>query len=424
MIPGLWMAALATDSSAEITRKHPEWLIRSEDGRPIVGRWEKNIFCFDSDYRDYFVRKCKDRIDEGIRYFKWDGIDKHLCPSPFHHHGNEANTPEERKQKQGYDLPLLVSKAIRELREYQHDVVVEIDVTEPHRSVGLAILSEGKYFWMNNGASAYGDYSTLRSKSTRFIPNLYHRMFPLSLQTYANYPHSATNYSSWRSNVNSSLLGGWGFWGNLTMIDEADLERTGKWVALSKRVLCSVAALEPRVIGTVGASPEIYELVDSQNAVGQIIAFSGSALRYDHVVPGLRRSNLLAVLHNAYSAGTDSLMLPFTFLMPEASREVFILPNEGCGISITSSTSWLEDVRVRGRDTLVIVPGAAGRHVIEWDARLGAPEIESGMQIPHEITPASPGARFRLTISSTRPGAEIRITGKSPDPGTTRKDRQ
>jgi hypothetical protein len=411
IIPGLWIAPLATNPDAEIARTHPEWLIRDGKDQLIIGRWNKNVFCFDSDYRDYFIRKCKERIDDGIRYFKWDGIDKHLCASAQHRHGTGANSPEERRQKQGYDLPLLVADAIRQLREYNPDVFVEIDVTEPYRSLGLAMLSEGKFYWMNNGASGYGDYSTHRAKSTRFVTNLYHKFFPLPLQPFANYPHNNTTYSSWRYNVNSSLIGGWGFWGDLTLIDSADLDRTGRLVALSKRVLRDVAALPPTVSGGVGASPEIYELVDREKAVGQVIAFSGSALHADYVIPGVRTSNLLAVLRNAYAIRNDSLLLPLTFPMPEASREAFILPNGGSGISVTSSTSWIEDVRLMGSDTLIIVPGAAGTHLIEWDPRLGTPDVKPGNQIQQVVVPGPAGGPFRITVTSARPRMEITITG-------------
>ena len=412
MIPGLWFATLATDSDAVITRSHPEWLVREGNGLPVVGRWGRNVFCFDSDYREYFIQKCKERIDEGIRYFKWDGLDKQPCASPRHRHGTPANSPEERKSKAGYDIPLLAADAIRQLREYNPEVVVEVDVTEPYRSVGLAILSEGRYFWMNNGASAYGDYSSHRARSMRFIPNLYHTILPLSLQAYANYPHNIPPYSAWRGNVNSSLIGGWGFWGNLTLIDSADIARTGRLVALSKRVLRDVSSLRPRVTGGVGASPEIYELVDREKAVGQVVAFSGSALRHDYVLPGVRQKKLLAVLRNAYSVEKDTLALPFTFPMAESSREAFLLPNAGAGISITSSTSWIEDVRLIGSDTLTFIPGAPGRHVIEWDGRIGRPVVAQSDGTTQTVTKSPGGGPFIVTITSTKPGMEVRIAAQ------------
>lgn len=407
MIAGIWIAPLATDPEGAVTRSHPEWLIRGTDGEPIMGRWQKNVFCFDSEYRDSFVRKCSELIDAGIRYFKWDGIDKYPCASPRHRHGTEANTPEERMQKQGFDLPLLVADAIRQLRTYNKDVIVEVDITEPYRSVGLAILSEGKYYWMNNGASWYGDQSTHRAKSMRFIPNLYHDLIPLPLQTYANYPHVNAIYGSWRNNVNSSLIGGWGFWGNLSLMGEADLERTGNAVALSKRVLRDVAGLEPRVTGTVGGAPEIYELVDREKAVGQIIGFSSTALNTEVMIAGFRTARMLAVVRNAYETRHDTLIVPFLFPMPEASREAFVLPNGGSGITIASSSSWLQSAELRAKDTLLFVPGAAGEHVIEWNPELGPPTVEADQSVRHSIS-----GSFRITITSTRPGVEIRISGR------------
>jgi len=110
--------------------------------------------------------------------------------------------------------------------------------------------------------------------------------------------------------------------------------------------------------------------------------------------------------------------------MPEAAREAFILSNEGRGMSVIASTSWLQDAYVRGADTLVIIPGAAGRHEIEWDSRLGIPVVESGTQIPCQIAPATPGAPIRLTVTSTRPGMEICIIGNRSIPKATIKDRR
>jgi hypothetical protein len=404
MIPGLWLATLATDSDAVITRSHPEWLVREDSGLPAVGRWGRNVFCFASDYREYFIRKCKERIDEGIRYFKWDGLDRQPCASPQHRHGTSADSPEERKWSAGYSIPLLAADAIRQLREYSSDVVVEVDVTEPYRSVGLAILSEGRYFWMNNGGSAYGDYSSHRAKSMRSISNLWHTLFPLTLLAYANYPHSVPPYSAWRGNVNSSLVGGWGFWGNLTLMDSADIARTGSLVALSKKVLREVSSLRPKVTGGVGASPEIYELANREKAVGQVVAFSGSALRHNYVMPGVRQKNLLAALRNAYSIQNDTLVLPFTFPMPESSREAFLIPNAGEGISITSSTSWIDNVRVIGSDTLAFTPGAP-----EWAARRGPPVVEQSDGTTQTLQESSGGGSFILTIKSTKPGVEVRI---------------
>jgi len=126
---------------------------------------------------------------------------------------------------QGYALPLEITDAIRELKSYKSDIIVEIDITEPNRNVGLAMLSEARYFWMNNGASWYGDYSTYRAKSTRMITNLYGSFMPSTLQTYANFPMYDPVYKAQRYNINSSMIGGRGFWGNVARMTRT--ERNG-----------------------------------------------------------------------------------------------------------------------------------------------------------------------------------------------------
>ncbi|MBK7257779.1 MAG: alpha-galactosidase [Ignavibacteriae bacterium] len=414
MIPGIWIAPLATDPGTPLARAHPGWLIRDDQEKPIVGRWDKHIFCFASGYRDEFIAACKRLIDGGIRYFKWDGIDKHLCSSPGHGHGSLRQSADERRAMQGYALPLLIADAMRQLREYCPEVVVEMDVTEPGRSVGLAVLSEGKYFWMNNGAGAYGDHTTRRGKSTRFIPSLYHSYIPASLQTYACYPHHDPVHAAQRYNVNSALIAGWGFWGNLTTLTAGDIERIGEVVALARQTLPSVAARTPEVSGDVGGSPEIYVMVDDRSATGQIIGFSGTALEHRFARAGVRTDSVLAILRNAYEIHDDSVIIPFVFPMPESSREAFLVPNHGAGITILSSTSWLRTARLAGPDTLQFTPGAPGRHVIGWGSRRGVPLVVAGPEVRTRITktPGADGAGevYLVEIESTQPGSMIVVT--------------
>ncbi|MCB9247546.1 MAG: hypothetical protein H6613_02945 [Ignavibacteriales bacterium] len=77
------------------------------------------------------------------------------------------------------------------MNKYEPELVIEIDLTEARRVMtGLTPLSQGKLFWMNNGASTYNDYSTFRTKSMRTIPNEFAGIIPWELFTYANYPHN------------------------------------------------------------------------------------------------------------------------------------------------------------------------------------------------------------------------------------------
>ena len=266
---------------------------------------------------------------------------------------------------------------------------------------------------MNNGAGAYGDLSTRRGKSTRFIPALYHRYVPPVLQTYACYPHNDPVHAAQRANVNSTLIGGWGFWGNLAILSPGDITRIGEVVGLARRTLPAAATATPEVTGVVGGSPEVYARVRDEEGAGQVIAFSGTALAHRYGRAGVHTKNVLAVLRNAYEIHDDSVIIPFTFPMPEASREAFIVPNDGAGVTILSSTSWLRDARLVGPDTLRFTPGAPGTHRIRWVGRPGVPCVLPGPEVRVRIVGMADdrgtGAGTLVEIESTTPGSTIVI---------------
>lgn len=103
---GIWMAPLYVDSTTAYFAQHPKLRITDDQQRPVVGRWQKHAFCLASDYYPYFIQTCKKLIDQWVRFFKWDGLDKHLCASPHHNHGNDQNSPLERQQRYGFFFPL------------------------------------------------------------------------------------------------------------------------------------------------------------------------------------------------------------------------------------------------------------------------------------------------------------------------------
>jgi hypothetical protein len=396
---GIWLAVLAADTFSTLVDRNPDWLIRDEDGAPVIGRWDKYVNCFVSDYRDYFVAISKRLIDQGVRYFKWDGIDKHVCDSPFHHHGGPGQTPEERRKRYAYELIRYVTEAAGILRAYHPDVVIEFDVTEPHRNIGLSFLSEGRYFWMNNGASWYGDRSQYRAKSMRHIPNLYGSIIPSILMTYANFPHNHPIYFAQRYNINSSFIGGLGFWGNLTDMSEEELNTVGEYTDRTKLVYKTVSMTRPEISGSIGGSPEIYTHIDRQNGTGQIIAFSGSALQYEHTVANVNSNNILGVLRNAYAIKDDTLRILFSFPMADVSREAIVLSNDGNGIGIQKSTSWLKSAELQDK-TLSFINGEAGCHVIIWDKENGVPIVTSDDTIRYSIKTSGDDNYFIITIET------------------------
>jgi len=369
IIPGIWLSPTGIDSLADRYIKHPEWVLRDYRGKPIKAQGDFPAFDFVSDFYNLFVADCKRLIDEGIRFFKWDGINTFNSTLPGLHHGSSSYSREEIRDRYGFMLPVYVTRAMRELREYNPEVVIEIDLTEKERCIiGLMPLQEGKLFWMNNGGSAYNDYSVNRTKSMRTVINEYAGIIPIELFTQAVYPHQIRPFDAQRYNVNTTLIGGHGFWGNLQMMTSQQRKKAGELVLKTKRILPYIYYLPLVATGKTGASPEIYSQINEKSCAGQIIAFSGSALNYTFRAK-TNSDSCLAILNHAYSIEKDAVILPFQFTKPDDTREAFLIPNKGTSFSIISSTGWLDDVALRtSENKMIIKAGAISDMIIKLPA--------------------------------------------------------
>ena len=401
---GIWLSPMGIDSTTQRYRDHPEWVIKDSEGNPVGAQWGHPAFDFVSDFYHLFIEDCKELIDAGARFFKWDAINTFYSTLPGLHHGSDRYPDEEIRARYEYLLPVYVTRAMKELTDYEPELVIEVDLTEASRvMIGLAPMSQGKLFWMNNGASGYNDYSSYRAKSMRTIPNRYAGIIPLELFTYANYPQSAGK--SMRYNLNTSLVAGHGFWGAL---EETTLEERiyiGRQVLKSKTALPYVADILPEVTGRVGSSPEIYTQVNPSAGAGQVIAFSGSAMEYRHAV-ALDPSRVLAVLNHAYSFVDNELVLDLDFPMPDATREAFIIPNQGGNLSIFESTGWLNSVLWQDHQ-LIYSTGVPGSQKIRWDKALGRPVLPTGEDLEIEI--AENSNAFLITITVEKANREVML---------------
>lgn len=411
---GLWFAAAGIAPNSQVYKNHSEWLVRNEDGTEAVGRWNKPIGCLSSGFKKYFTELCKYWIDQGVTYFKWDGLDKHLCYSPDHDHGDRNVDPEERAYRSGYNFILAVTDVAREITEYSSDVVIVFDATEKLRNIGLAFLSEARYFWINNGATWYDDLSFYRTKSIRSVSLLYNQIIPTVLQTSANYPIQSEMYGAQRYNVNTTLLGGGGFWGDLSEMDIQERSRVGDIVRLYKRVAPSVVSTRPRVTGSVGASPEIYEFIDPQKSEGMVVAFSGSALQMTYRTQPIATDAVTCILRNAFAILDDgSVELPLLFPQPDATCEVFIISEPDFSGRIIRSTCWLKDAVVTGYDTISFVNGAQGVQEIFWAGHAGKPEVKSENMNDITVHIKQSGKDWRIIIEEKRPGIKIIVSSSN-----------
>lgn len=359
MIAGAWISLAGIDSLSRRCVEHPEWIIRDDAGKPIRAQYRHPALDLVSGCIEELKKDHIRLIDAGIRFFKWDAINTFHSYQPGLHHGGEEYSRKERIDRYNYLLPFYVTRLMKELKEYEPEVEIEVDLTEPERAlVGLMPLQYGKFFWMNNGASGYGDYSTYRGKSMRRIVASNFRWLPSEIFTYASYPHDIHPFYAQRYNVNTSLLAGRGFWGNLSRMDQAQREYVGKMVAKSKRVLDRIEGKPMNMYGTVGSSPEIYWQLDSVSSFGQFFAFSGSECTHSLSLD-VNPSSFLGALNHAYSLENGRVSFDLGFSMPDDTREAFILGNEGIGVSVASASGWIDDM-VLQEGSLEIRTGASG----------------------------------------------------------------
>jgi hypothetical protein len=239
--------------------------------------------------------------------------------------------------------------------------------------IGLMPLQEGKLFWMNNGASGYGDYSTFRTKSMRTIINQLGGVLPPEVFTYAQYPQNVAPFYAQRYNVNTSLVAGRGFWGDLKLMSKNDRETVGKTLKKAKMVLPFITGKPLVITGRIGASPEMYDQIDYQNAFGQVIGFSGSTRNYLHKIK-INSENLLCVLNQSYRLKENNLNFDFQFTIPDDTREAFIIGNKGRNISILESTGWIDDVQLE-ENNLIISLGATS------NLKIKMPETAKNIQV-------------------------------------------
>lgn len=379
---GLWFSPMGIDSTTLRYKEHPEWVIRDSEGNPIRAQWGHPAFDFVSDYSDLFIEDCKALIDQGCRFMKWDAINTFYSSLPGLHHGSESDSPEERRARYEYLLPIYVVKAMEILTHYEPELIIEIDLTEARRAmIGLAPLSQGKLFFMNNGASTYNDYSSYRTKSLRTIVKEYAGIIPLELFTYASYPHNLAG--SMKYNVANALLAGHGFWGDLSLMSREERHYVGQQVEKAKRILPYVSGSLPLVQGNVGDAPELYRVINEEEAAGQIVAFSSGPASC-RIKQSLAPDRFLAALNQPYHLQGRTLEMDLFFPEKESGMAIFILPNMGTQISIRSSSVALTDVCLE-EHSLMFGAGGAGEQVICWPVDLGKPEISGSILAEAEL---------------------------------------
>ena len=378
MRTGAWLSLAGAGKETERTKEHPEWLVRDKKGKPIAGQWKNPVYDLVGDVHNAILADLKALTDEGVRFFKWDSINTFSSSLCGQGHGDESNPVKERIDRYNYLLPFVVTQMMRELREYCPDVVIEIDLTEPERALmGLQILQEGKYYFINNGASRYNDYSAYRTRSVRSTINEYADFIPQELFTYAYYPHDMEPDLALEYNATSALSAGHGIWGNLALMTPEQRKRVKSLFDKAMLVLPEVSGRLVERNGRIDDSPEIYLQRNPKSGYALLTVFGPEPLK-QNVDVEVAPEQVLGVLGSPFSIGGNGVSIPLAMAGTPACASAFIIGNAGGGARVLSSTGKLESVSCTGGVLTVEAASASDICVRKADGKVQDVHLEAG----------------------------------------------
>ena len=300
---GLWFNPIIADVSGSMHAAHLD-CVQEWAGQPhaLQAPWEggsSQAVCVVSRYADAYADVLLRLIREtGVTYFKWDAVHQeydHLsCDAPGHNHGGSDNSPQERNACYGFEQPAALVRIIERVQAAHPEAIFDLDVTEPGRTVGLAFLSVGKFFLLNNGPY-FRDFDLPRNfdgnNNLFFYPGParawifrstlgYDRWLPSTLFLAHYFPDGPAE--SLRINVASMLLGHNGVWGDLLSLSPDEVTEFGRIVALYKQVRDAVTTAQPIRLGPVAGDPEVHEKIGADGR-GLVALFASRTSTYDYV---------------------------------------------------------------------------------------------------------------------------------------------
>ncbi|MFC4776590.1 alpha-galactosidase [Paenibacillus sp. GCM10023252] len=257
--------------------------------------WEtetSSTLCLVSSYSDDFVEELIRLYRElGVTYFKWDAISQYGCDDPNHNHGDEGCSEQERAECFSFELPLTMARIVEKLASACPDAIVDFDVTEGYRSVGLSFLSAGKYFLINNGPY-FRNYDIPKDRDIQWKNN---NIFffpgpargwvcrkPLAYDKWVPSVLFLTHYlpddpeDNQDINAASLILGQNGIWGDLPAISPEGIDRLHGILSRYKVVRDDITASSVIQSGEAGTNPEIYEKISKATGRGVIVMFASS----------------------------------------------------------------------------------------------------------------------------------------------------
>jgi alpha-galactosidase len=298
---GLWFNPTAAAKSSRMYRENAD-CVKSRGGKPEgpYPVWETEeswTMCLASRYRDAFAdRLIRLNRELGVTYFKWDAVGQYGCDAAGHLHGGPSNTAAEREDCFAFEIGRSMTHVVDRLCEACPDAIVDFDITEGYRAVGLGFLSSGKYFLINNGPYYFNyDIPFDREKDNWNIffhpgpargwicrtPLTFDKWFPTVCFLTHYLPDDP--YENQSLSLGSLILGQNGIWGDLPSVSAEGQAFLGKVLGLYKRIRDDVTAAALLRDGAVGGSPEVYEKINPETGRGAVVMFSSHPGSYRYV---------------------------------------------------------------------------------------------------------------------------------------------
>ena len=298
---GLWFNPTVAALSSRMRRDHEDCLM-SWDGKAgephrIWETEESQGLCLVSRYADAFADELiRLHRELGVSYFKWDAVGQYGCNAPGHFHGDASVPPAERADSYAFHLPLAMGRVVDRLVRACPDAIVDFDITEKGRAVGLGFLASGKLFAVNNGPYN-SNYDFPDDVKPMFI-NLFVRpgpargwicRQPLAFDAWVPSVLFLTHYlpdlpaESQTLNLASLILGQNGIWGDLVGLAPEGVDHFHRVLERYKLVRDDITAASPVRSGAIGGCPEIHEKINADTGRGAVVIFATERGAYEYL---------------------------------------------------------------------------------------------------------------------------------------------
>jgi len=333
---GLWFGPTSAAISSEILKKHPHDLTCLEGETPgLYCVWETEEsyeMCMASSFWEDFADRLIDLAKTvGVRYFKWDGVGMYGCDRANHFHGGSETTAADRRDCYSFLSGVYLCKAVDKLCAAVPDAIVDMDITEAGRFMGLGFLSSGKYFAINNGPY-YQNYDIRVPEdvwSNIFVQPgparpwimrqglCFDKWIPSVLMMAHYLPDDPA--SSQRINLASLMLGQNGIWGDLPAVSEAGVALFGRVLGIYKHLRDDITCAYPVVTGRPGETLEVYEKINEKNGRGLVVLFGNQPGMYTYKLTSRVCEETVVFGPAKLSRAEDGWLIEASFDAPEAA---------------------------------------------------------------------------------------------------------